>query len=103
MDFNRNVVTQTFLGLSALDLKSNTQDASLIHERISMEMFTRMGVPAPREVSTRVFINGAYLGLFNLVETPDGETAFGNKNQARAVGRDRRLRDAIGSDFDIEL
>src|SRR5206468_3619147 len=48
------------------------QDASLIHERISMEMFTRMGVPAPREVSTRVFINGAYLGLFNLVETPDG-------------------------------
>ena len=52
MDFNRNVTTQTFLGLSEFDLKSNTQDPSLIHERVSMKLFTRMGVPASREVST---------------------------------------------------
>src|SRR5690242_1463303 len=34
VDFNRNVPTQTFLGLSEFDLKSNTQDPSLIHERL---------------------------------------------------------------------
>jgi uncharacterized protein (TIGR03437 family) len=71
VDFNRNVPTQTFFNLSEIDLKSNTQDPSLIHERISMELFTRMGVPASREVSTRVFVNGEYIGLYNLVESPD--------------------------------
>ena len=73
VDFNRNVTTQTFLGLSEFDLKSNTQDPSLIHERISMKLFTRMGVPASREVSTRVYVNGEYIGLYNLVESPDAQ------------------------------
>ena len=73
VDFNRNVTTQTFLGLSEFDLKSNTQDPSLIHERVSMKLFIRMGVPASREVSTRVYVNGAYIGLYNLVESPDGQ------------------------------
>src|SRR5215470_281140 len=35
VDFNQNVPTQTFLGLTELDLKSNTQDPSLLHERLS--------------------------------------------------------------------
>ena len=73
VDFNRNVTTQTFLGLSEFDLKSNTQDPSLIHERVSMKLFTRLGVPASREVSTRVYVNGAYIGLYNLVESPDSQ------------------------------
>jgi uncharacterized protein (TIGR03437 family) len=83
VDFNRNVSTQNFLGLNELDLKNNSQDPSLIHERLSMELFTRMGVPASREVCTKVFVNGEYIGLYNLVESPDTQMmkrVFGENN-----------------------
>ena len=73
VDFNHNVSTQTFFSLTEFDLKSNTQDPSLIHERISMELFIRMGVPASREVSTRLYVNGEYIGLYNLVESVDSQ------------------------------
>jgi uncharacterized protein (TIGR03437 family) len=73
VNVNSIVPTQTFLGLSEFDLKSNTQDASLIHERISMKLFTRMGVPASREVSTRLYVNGVYIGLYNIVESPNSQ------------------------------
>src|SRR5215831_15462467 len=73
VDFNRNVPSQTFFNLTEFDLKSNTQDPSLIHERISMELFIRMGVPASREVSTRMYVNGEYIGLYNIVESPDSQ------------------------------
>lgn len=71
VDFNRNVKDQTFLGLTSLDLKNNSQDPSLLHELISMSLFRRMGVVASREASTRVYINDEYVGVFNLVESPD--------------------------------
>ncbi len=73
VNINYNVSTQTFLGLTEFDLKSNTQDPSLIHERISMKLFTRMGVPASREVSARLYVNGAYIGLYNIVESPNSQ------------------------------
>src|SRR5258708_1587306 len=38
VDFNQLVKGQTFLGLSSLDLKSNSQDPSLLHERLSMSL-----------------------------------------------------------------
>ena len=71
VDFNRNVANQTFLGLTSLDLKNNSQDPSLLHELISMSLFRRMGVVASREASTRVYVNNEYIGVFNLVESPD--------------------------------
>lgn len=73
VDMNHNVTTQTFLGLTEFDLKNNSQDPSLLHERLSFELFTRMGVPASREVCTRVYVNGEYIGLYNLVESPDSQ------------------------------
>ncbi|MCU1233133.1 MAG: Spore coat assembly protein-like protein, partial [Candidatus Solibacter sp.] len=73
VNINNNVATQTFLGLTEFDLKGNAQDASLIHERISMKLFTRMGVPASREVAVRVYVNNAYIGLYNLVESPNAQ------------------------------
>src|SRR5215467_13505217 len=48
VDFNRNVKDQTFLGLTSLDLKNNSQDPSLLHELMSMALFRRMGVVASR-------------------------------------------------------
>ena len=32
-----------------------------MHERIGMLFFNRMGVPAPREAHTRLYVNNAYV------------------------------------------
>jgi uncharacterized protein (TIGR03437 family) len=69
--FDHYVKGQTFLGLTGLELKSNTEDPSMVHERVTMLLFQRMGIPAPREVSSRLYVNGEYIGLYNLVEVID--------------------------------
>lgn len=71
LDFNRYTTKGTFLGLTALVLDNSVQDPSLIRERIAMSFFSRMGVPAPRESYARLFINGAYQGVYTIVEALD--------------------------------
>ncbi len=71
IDFNRYVGQQEFLGLKSLVLDNSLKDPSLLRERISMALIRRMGQPAPRESFTRLYINGAYQGLYTLVESVD--------------------------------
>jgi spore coat protein H len=71
VDFDRYSMSQEFLGLKSLVLDNLTQDASMIKERVTMLMFGEMGIPAPREVHARVFINNEYLGLYAIVESVD--------------------------------
>jgi spore coat protein H len=71
VDFNRYADDQTFLGLSSFVLRNNATDRTNLHERVSMLMFERMGVPAPREAHTRLFVNGEYAGLYSIVESID--------------------------------
>jgi spore coat protein CotH len=71
VDFNRLVGGQTFLGLNSLVLKNNVTDPSNMRERLSMLLFRRMGFPASREVTARLFINGDYAGVYTLVESVD--------------------------------
>jgi spore coat protein CotH len=71
IDFNRYVSEQTFLGMPAIVLDNALKDASMMRERTSMALITRMGQPAPRESFARVYINGAYQGLYALVEAVD--------------------------------
>src|SRR5712692_2324389 len=71
VDFNHNLPDQQFLGLKQFVLRNNTQEASGMHERISMLFFRRMGLPAPREAHTKLFINNAYAGLYTIVEAVD--------------------------------
>src|SRR5262249_31236557 len=71
LDFNRYTEGQQFLGLKSAILKNDVTDPSFMHERISMELFRRIGVPAPRETHAKLFINGVYSGLFTLVESVD--------------------------------
>src|SRR5262247_3750137 len=53
VDFNRYAEDQTFLGLTSFVLRNNTTDRTSMHERISMQLFERIGVPAPREAHTK--------------------------------------------------
>ena len=71
LSFDSVVKGQTFLGLTSLELKPNTQDGSMLHERITMLLFNRMGVPGSRETHTRFYVNGEYIGVYLLVEFPD--------------------------------
>jgi CotH kinase protein len=71
VDFNRYADNQTFLGLTSFVLRNNTTDKTNLHERISMLMFERMGVPAPREAHAKLYVNGEYAGLYSIVESID--------------------------------
>lgn len=90
VDFNRYVSGQRFLGLSSLVLDNLVQDPGFVREGTVMALFARMGLAAPREAYVRLFINGAFEGVYAVVEPIDA--AF----LARAVG------DTRGFLFDYE-
>ena len=83
VDFDRYTDNQTFVGLKSFILRNQTQDASNMHERISMQLFKRLGVKVSREAFTKLFINGSYAGLYSLVESVDKtflKKSFGEDN-----------------------
>src|SRR5262249_40597350 len=59
------------LGLKSVVLRNNTQDASMLHERLAMAFMNLMGIAAPREAHARLYINGEYAGLYSIVEAID--------------------------------
>jgi spore coat protein CotH len=71
VDFNRYTTGQEFLGLKSIVLDNARQDASFIKERLSMKLFKRMGLPAPREAPVRLFVNNDYIGLYIVIESID--------------------------------
>jgi spore coat protein H len=71
VDCDRYAVDQLCWGLKSFVLDNVTQDASMIKERLSMAMFRRLGIPAPREAAARLYINNVYSGLYVIVETID--------------------------------
>jgi spore coat protein CotH len=73
IDFNRYVTGQEFLGLNSLVLDNTLLDPAMIRERTSMAFIARMGQPASRESSARLYINNVYQGLYALVEAVDVE------------------------------
>ena len=71
VDFDRYSSGQQFLGLKSFVLDNLTQDHTGVKETVAMRFFTRLGIPAPRETHTRLYINGDYAGLYGLVESVD--------------------------------
>ena len=63
LDFDRYTSNQKFLGLKSLVLRNSSQDPSNMHEQLSMLLFRRLGLVAPREIYARLFINNVYAGL----------------------------------------
>jgi spore coat protein CotH len=71
VDFDRFATDQTFLGLKSVVLDNLTQDHSGIHETVTMKLFARLGLPAPREAHVRLYVNNNYIGLYAVVESID--------------------------------
>jgi CotH kinase protein len=59
------------VGMARLNLKSMYNDPSQMREGIAWALFRRAGVPAARHTYTRLAINGAYQGLYSLIEQVD--------------------------------
>ncbi len=86
IDFNRYRPEQRFLNLNALVLANAAQDPAMLNRRLSMSVFSRVGLPAPRVVHARLFVNGEYGGLYEVVEAV--EKPF----LARVFGRDANAK-----------
>src|SRR5687767_12290823 len=71
VDFDRYSNGQQFLGLKSFVLDNLSQDFSGVKETVAMKFLTRLGIPAPRETHTRLYVNGRYAGLYALVESVD--------------------------------
>jgi uncharacterized protein (TIGR03437 family) len=73
LDFNfaHYTKTQTFQGLGFVILKANNEDASTLHEWLSMKLYRAMGLPAPREAPAQIYLNGQLLGFYEIVEHVD--------------------------------
>jgi hypothetical protein len=85
VDFNRYVASQEYYGYKRLVLDNMTQDASFLRERLSFAVFEGMGIAAPRNAFAKLYVNGEYWGLYDLVEKvskPFLESRLGEKSGA---------------------
>lgn len=73
IDISRYVSGQRFLGLRSIILRNLWQDPSMVHEHAALELQRRMGLPVPRTVFARVFVNEVYSGLYEVIEDVDEE------------------------------
>jgi uncharacterized protein (TIGR03437 family) len=71
LNFAKYDAGQTFLGLPFVMIKANNEDPSNLREWLSMKLFRKMGIPAPREAPAQVFLNGQILGFYYIVEHLD--------------------------------
>lgn len=72
LKFNEYAADQRFYGLKRLNLHAMMHDASLLHEKLTYDLFREVGVAAPRSSWAIAQVNGVSLGLFSLVEEIDG-------------------------------
>jgi spore coat protein CotH len=70
IDFNRYIDGQDLFGLKALVLNNAWHDPSMVHDDLSMLMFRRMGIPAPRQAHVRLYVGAAreYAGVYVISE-----------------------------------
>lgn len=71
VDFDRYSSGQRFLDLKSIVLDNLVQDPSAMKEVLSMSLFARLGLPAPREAFVRLFVNDTPVGLYAVVESID--------------------------------
>jgi spore coat protein CotH len=90
VDVNRFVTGQRFVGLTAINLDNQYSDATLMRDALAMSVFARMGVAAPRQAHARLFVNGAFAGVYSVVEP------VGRQFIARAFGEDEASLESGG-------
>jgi len=64
---------QRFHGLRKVELDMPRIDQTYLHQRLALNYLRALGLPAECANSARLFINGAYYGLYTNLERPDKE------------------------------
>lgn len=105
IDFNRYVTGQHFLGLKALVLDNHLQDPSAMREGLTMAVSARLGLPAPREALAELHVNGAFFGVYTLVENVDSVATKRLFPPIAASGRGlvTPLRPPAGKDLPVRV
>ena len=98
VDFNRYVTGQQFLGVKAIVLNSLWMDPSMLRDRLSMLLFRRMGIPAPRAAHIRLFVgaNREFAGVYSVVEEVNPAFLEANFNQNDGYLYEYHIQDAYG-------
>lgn len=86
IDFNRYVSSQRFQNLRAIAVENLEQDPPMMREYLSMALFRRAGLLAPREAYIHLFVNGQDYGLHLAMENID--KAFLTRTFGSASGAD---------------
>jgi hypothetical protein len=71
IDVDQSQPGRRFLGLKSFILDNGAQDPSLMKELLTMRLFERMNLAAPKETHVKLFVNGEYFGLYILAEEID--------------------------------
>jgi CotH protein len=58
-------------GLKSIVMANAIQDPAMLKQRLGLLMYARMGLPSPRVVHARLFVNDEYIGLYELIEPID--------------------------------
>ena len=83
VSFNSYVPGRKWEHLEKLNLNGEHNDPTVARSKIAWDLLRRMGVPAPRANHVRLYINGAYFGLYVNVEHIDEQFVqlrFGNND-----------------------
>ena len=90
IDFNRFISHQHFLGLNSVVLDNHLQDPSAMREALAMAVYAKVGLPALRVAPAELWVNGAFFGVYSLVENVDLVAArrlFAPATAAASLGR----------------
>ncbi|MCB0637736.1 MAG: CotH kinase family protein [Lewinella sp.] len=83
VSFNTYEPGRKWYGVEKLNLNGEHNDPTVIRSKICWDLLREIGVPAPRANFVRLYINGAYFGVYANIEHIDEEfvgTRFGNKD-----------------------
>lgn len=76
IDFDRTNPDQTLFGVQKAYLRTHLADWSFAREWAQHRMLARFGLPYLRTRKVRFFVNGEFIGLYDLVEAPDQDYVF---------------------------
>lgn len=71
VDFNFFNSARTLHGVKKVNLNNGFRDPSLIREAASYQLFSEMGIAAPRTAFVDLWVNDSHLGVYTMVEQID--------------------------------
>ncbi len=82
ISFNQYISNQNFDNLKQINFNNGYLDPSMMREKLMLDFLNQKEIPAPRCAYAEVNFNGAYVGLYKIVEEVDKiflKSHFGNK------------------------